>query len=406
MTKLYPKPSFYDIINRVKKSKIKVYVLAGGPSAEHEVSLATAKKVIEALDDRQFDVKPILISRRGRWLIPDGSSRRLLTAANPKKRAVGKPSRTFTKPDPNPRHIAFIAMHGSYGEDGTLQGMLELAGMPYTGSGVLASALAMDKVKSGEILRSHGILIPKFIAFEKSDWNRHRNAVKKQISKLGYPLVIKPRDRGSSVGVSIVKSAAGLNAAARIAFKHSGRVMAQQYIRGREVTCAVIDRGMPATELPLQPTEIIPKSSSFFDYRAKYTPGASQEITPPNLPKPLIKKIQQTALACHRALGCSGMSRTDMILTAAGDGANPKSEIRNQKSEIRNPKSEIRDPRSEIRNPKSEIRNPRLYVLEVNTIPGMTETSLLPQAAKACGIEFPELLERIIEAGFNRFRRH
>lgn len=267
--------------------------------------------------------------------------------------------------------IAFIAMHGSYGEDGTIQGMLELAGMPYTGSGILASALAMDKVKSAEIFRAHGILTPKFVAFEKSDWKKYRSAVKKQIGRLSYPLIMKPRDQGSSVGVSIVKSAAQLEKAVGIAFKYSNRAMAQQYIRGKEVTCAVIDRGVPLSAIALQPTEIIPKNSAFFDYRAKYTPGASQEITPPHLPKSVIKKIQRTALAAHTALGCSGMSRTDMILE----------------------------------NPKSKVQSPKLYVLEVNTIPGMTETSLLPQAAKACGIEFPELLERIIEAGFNRFAR-
>lgn len=263
-------------------------------------------------------------------------------------------------------------MHGPYGEDGTVQALLEIAGIPYTGSGVLASALAMDKVKSAEIFKSHRILTPSYVAFNKREWSKKKNGLRNAVKKLGYPVVVKPQDQGSSVGITIVPSETKLTSAVSTAFKYSSRAMAQKYIRGREVTCAVVDKGIVGTEMPLMPTEIIPKTSKFFDYHAKYTPGASEEITPPNLPKLLIKKIQKTALVCHKALGCSGMSRTDMILT--------NSKVKSQKS--------------------------KLYVLEVNTIPGMTETSLLPQAAKACGISFPNLLERIIDAGISRFQKN
>jgi len=379
-----------------RKKKLNVYVLMGGPSAEHEVSLNTGKMIIKNLDQKKFNVKPVLITKTGKWLIggrgrtqflsapasarSSGSRRLLLGAVIPRK--AGAPSSTAppqllqetarvrsTHAYAN-NHVAFIAMHGTYGEDGTVQGLLELAGIPYTGSGVLASAIAMNKPLSAYIFRANGILTPDFITFSKSQWQKESGALKKKILKLGYPAVIKPTNLGSSVGIAIVDKPARLSKAVKLAFAHSSIVMAQKYIRGKELTCGVIDKGIPGTEMALQPTEIIPKKSAFFDYRAKYTPGASQEITPPNLPKPLIKKIQQTALACHRALGCSGMSRTDMILTK-GKGKNEKGKI---------------------------------YVLEVNTIPGMTETSLLPQAAKACGISFPELLERIIIAAINRSR--
>lgn len=314
----------------------------GGPSAEHDVSLKTGKMVVKNLSRDKFNVKPVFVSKSGRFLSP-------------------------RKAD-----VAFIAMHGPYGEDGTIQGMLELAGIPYTGSGVLASALAMDKVVSSALFRQAGVLVPQFFNFRKNDWQKHRSSIVKKIRTLRYPVVIKPRNLGSSIGISIVEKKSELAGGVKLAFSHSPEIIAQKYIRGREVACAVIDDGTPDTEIALQPTEIVPKSRTFFDYYSKYTPGASEEITPALFPRSKIKEIQKTALACHRALGCSGMSRTDMILG---------------------------------KSTKHEARSTKLYVLEVNTIPGMTETSLLPKAAKACGISFPELLERIINAGINRFDR-
>lgn len=371
-----------------KYKKLRVYVLMGGQSAEHDVSLGTGGMVIKNLNPKKFRVTPVLITKTGRWLTdtkykqiagPRSVSRRLsqasrawpptaVGAATPRARRASSPERRDVVlrealRGPAQDAVAFIAMHGPYGEDGTLQGLLELAGIPYTGSGVLASALAMDKALSAEVFARHGISVPPHIAFNKKEWTKKQTALRKQISALGWPLVVKPRNLGSSVGITIVQKPSELGAAIRLALNHSAEVMAQKYIKGREIACGVIDKGIPGTETPLQPTEIIPKESAFFDYRAKYTPGASEEITPPRLPKSVIKTIRQTALACHRILGCSGMSRTDMIL-----------------------------------------EGPKLYVLEANTIPGMTETSLLPQGAKACGISFPQLLERIIVAALNRSR--
>lgn len=377
------------------KKKLHVYVLMGGPSPEHGVSLETGKMILRHLDAKKFNARPILITKTGRWLMSGGRGRAQYLSAPASARSGGSrrlllgaviprfartPSSTAppqllqgTAPVPADT-VAFIAMHGPYGEDGTIQGLLELAGIPYTGSGVLASALAMDKATSAEVLRRHGLAVPRFICFTRTDWRRKKRALVKKIRRLGYPVVIKPRNLGSSVGITIVQKPDDLDAAVHRALTHAPDVMAQEYIRGRELTCGVIDEGIPGTEIALPPTEIIPKTSAFFDYRAKYTAGASEEITPPHLPTSAIKKIQRVALACHRALGCSGMSRTDMII-------------------------------EENRRWKIENRKPKIYVLEVNTIPGMTETSLLPQAAKASGISFPQLLERIIRAALNRHKK-
>ncbi len=303
----------------------------GGPSAEHDVSLSTGKMITEALDRGKYDVTPILISRAGKWQI--------------------EPEDLKDKFD-----IAFIAMHGEYGEDGEVQGILERVGLPYTGSGVLPSALAMNKVLSARLFRAYGINTPEFV-----EVNKHDNFNKLRIP-FELPVVVKPVDRGSSVGISIVRKEADLIPALETAFKFSRDAMIQRYIHGRELTCAVIDDGAGGAEsLPV--TEIIPKTSTFFDYYAKYTAKASEEITPARISEEETHAVQDVAKRVHEVIGASGMSRIDFIL--ASDGG--------------------------------------LYVLELNSIPGMTPTSLLPQAALAHGLTFPGLLDRIISAAFRRY---
>ncbi|MEK7590156.1 MAG: D-alanine--D-alanine ligase [Patescibacteria group bacterium] len=303
--------------------KLKVVILAGGPSSEHEVSLKTAGNVVAKLDKKKYDVEQIIISKNGEWPI---------------------------LPDKLAADVVFIAMHGAYGEDGTVQSILEKANIPYTGSDAVASKLGMDKRKSSEIFSSNGLLVPE--SFD--------------VSRCKFPVVIKPADGGSSVGVAIVETADKLQEAIKEASKHSSEILAQEYIEGRELTCGVLDDGLGnVTALP--PTEIIPVARKFFDYQAKYIAGASREVTPPDLSEKIIKTIQEIALKAHKIIGCSGMSRTDVI-------------IKNS------------DPS-------------KIYVLEINTIPGLTETSLLPQEALAAGISFSELLDRIIIAALNRFKR-
>lgn len=302
--------------------KLKIVVLAGGPSSEHEVSLKTASNVVAKLDKKKYDVQQIIISKEGKWPI---SPEKLLA------------------------DVVFIAMHGVYGEDGTIQSILEKTGVPYTGSDVVASKLGMDKRKSSEVFASNGLLVPE--SFD--------------VSRCKFPVVVKPADGGSSVGVAIVETPDLLEKAIHEAGKHSRDILIQEYIEGRELTCGVLDDGL-GNAIALPPTEIIPVARKFFDYHSKYIVGASREVTPPDLPEKIIKAIQETALKAHKSIGCSGMSRTDVI----------------------------------IKNSEPS----KIYVLEINTIPGLTETSLLPQQALAAGMSFTELLDRIIAAALNRFK--
>lgn len=316
--------------------KLNVAVLMGGESSEHEVSLKSGENIVRSLSRDNYDILPIKIEK-------DGDISALLAALTEKK-----------------IEVIFIALHGKHGEDGTIQGFLELLKIPYTGSGVLASALAMDKPKSMEIFELHGLPVPPFITFANEETSERREelaAYAKQV--FGFPLVVKPADGGSSVGLSVVRQENELASAIQKALNVSSNLVLQAYILGREVTCGILDTDEEPIALP--PTEIIPKQSGFFDYEAKYTKGATDEITPPNLPQHTIRKIQEAALVAHKALGCSGLSRTDMI-----------------------------------------VKGNNVYVLETNTIPGMTETSLFPQAAKAIGISFPELLDKLIQSALKK----
>ncbi|MDP3947639.1 MAG: D-alanine--D-alanine ligase [bacterium] len=317
--------------------KIRVAVLMGGPSSEYDVSLETGKMVLSSLDREKYEAFPITVARE-------------------RDATIGLQK---DKTD-----VVFIAMHGEYGEDGTVQALLKALGVPYTGSGVLASALGMNKPLSSRLLRDCGLTVPDFVTVGRHEFSSaSERVVADAVRKLGLPLVTKPVDRGSSVGVSIVRDEQSLAPGLEAALCLSREAMVQRYIKGREVTCSVLENETaPEGIFALPPTEIIPKGRAFFDYHAKYTAGASEEITPPRLPAATVRRVQDIALKTHTIVGCSGMSRTDMII--GEDGA--------------------------------------IYVLELNTIPGMTPTSLLPQAAQAAGIPFPELLDRIIFVALRR----
>jgi D-alanine-D-alanine ligase len=348
--------------------KINIAVLMGGRTAEHDISLKSGTMVVNHLDRRRYNVKPVVISRGGRWYVPRGylgprewspvhgrsSGQRFLPVGEALGRLLG-----------DRVDCVFIAMHGPYGEDGTVQGMMEMLDLPYTGSDVCASSLAMDKVKAKEIYRCNRIPTPPALVLDAAEWGKNRKSHLGRIREaIGYPCFLKPVRLGSSVGLTICRDQAELLRKMPSSLRYGGRVLVEAYVEGRELTCAVLDTpgGKPAIALP--PTEIIPQTRTWFDYHAKYTPGASREITPAPIGKALANRVQDIALRAHRALGCSGMSRTDMI-----------------------------------------VRRGRLHVLETNTIPGMTDVSLLPQAASAAGLSFPKLLDRIIATGMEAHRR-
>ena len=321
-------------INESYKKKKKVKVLMGGPSSEHEVSLKSGKKVIEHLNPEWYEVQPIIISKEGVWEIPI--------------EVVVQES-----------DVIFIAMHGKYGEDGTVQSLLDEKRIPYTGSNTLSSALAMNKFLAGEMFRRNGLAVPLTFLVGKEEWNNERDEVVSRVKHyLSFPIVVKPNNQGSSVGVHIVRSWDEWLHAMRDAFKISREVLVQAFIKGKEVTCGVLDHGWSEGAYPLLPTEIVPRKSHFFDYNAKYDIEGSEEITPARISDHQLHEVQRVAVTAHKSVGATGFSRTDMIIDEHGT----------------------------------------IYVLEINTIPGLTEESLLPKAAMASGIPFSELLDRVIRA--------
>ncbi|MGO9620033.1 MAG: D-alanine--D-alanine ligase [Desulfobaccales bacterium] len=308
-------------------AKMRLALIAGGKSSEREVSLKSGAQVFEALDKSKYDI------RRYDPLTDLG-------------RLVG---------DAPELRVALIIMHGRGGEDGAMQGLLDLLEIPYQGSGVLGSALAMNKELSKALYQRAGLKVPAALAFPREQAPTSREIE----ARLGLPVVIKPANEGSSIGVTLARSLAELEAGLTAAFGYDSRVLVEEFVQGPEVTGGVLGNRDPIA-LPL--VEIIPASDyRFFDYEAKYQPGASREICPARLEPKLTGQAQQYALAAHAALGCRGYSRTDMI-----------------------------------------VREGEIYVLETNTIPGMTATSLFPQAARAAGLEFPALLDRLISLALEK----
>jgi len=339
-----------------KLKKITVAVLMGGKTPEHEISLTTGKEVVRYLSKSKYKVLPVAISRNGKkWqqittkkllslpdpLILRGANKELVTTSRGEIQSINQMTE---KPD-----VVFIAMHGPYGEDGTVQGMLELASIAYTGPGVLASALAMDKVMFRKVMLGEKIPIPKYVAVEKGELKS------KVFRVLGSPpFFVKPHNQGSSVGSSIVKAKKDLSKALNLAYQYSDIALVDEYIEGKEITCGVLGNKHPS---PLPLIEIIPKKGEFFDYDSKYTESGAEEIVPARISKKMERKIQQMAVDVYSAIGCRGFSRVDFI----------------------------------IRN------NGQPVVLEVNTIPGLTPMSLLPKAALVNGLSYPKLVDKIIE---------
>ena len=306
----------------------------GGPSKEREVSLASGRQVLAALDPARYDAVPLEVPRSSAWF------------------------------PPRDLDVAFIAMHGPFGEDGTIQGLLEFSGIPYTGSGVLASALAMDKRRSRQLFGFNGIPTPGYLAVNRSEFSlRERTLVAEIHQTLGFPCVVKPNAQGSSIGVSIVRDSERLGPALDAAFVLDDLVLIEEYLTGTELTCGILDDPEVGGPVALPLVEIIPKRE-FFNYEAKYTPGAAEEICPARLPAAAVWRAQAAALRAYRVLGCADFARVDLF-----------------------------------------VREADVVVLEVNTIPGLTEGSLFPRASRAAGIEFPTLIESLVALALQRAGR-
>lgn len=349
--------------------KLNLAVVFGGKSDEHEVSLKGAREVMNNLDPSKYNVIPVAVTKKGNWLVGDkGSEYMKLNLPNAQtaggvsieqSQSLVTTEGSFPQEDLISEVDLFLPIGaGAFIEDGTLQGMFEVMDKPYVFSGVLASALAMNKSKTKVIAKSAGLKVAKEMMLNKSKKYNLENIIK----KIGLPAVIKPVASGSSVGISVVDSAEKLDSAIKEAFAYSEEVMIEQFVKGRELTAAVIGNKNPKA-LPI--IEIIPKISTFFDYKAKYEAGGSEEVCPADIPADIAKKAQKYAIKIFKALGCRDLSRADFIWSATDN---------------------------------------KLYFLEINTIPGMTSASLAPKAAKAAGFTFGAFLDKLIGEALKRYR--
>ncbi len=294
----------------------KIGVLLGGLSSEREVSLSSGNAILKALKEKGYHAEAIDVGRDAAHKI--------------RERSID---------------AAFIALHGKFGEDGAIQGMLEMMGIPYTGSGILASALGMNKTVSKQVFRSRGLQVGPYEVVYDGEADR----VASVIEQIRYPAVIKPHAEGSSVGVSLVFKKEDVAPAVELAFRYGREILVEKFIKGKEVQVGILgDRALGAIE-------IVPKRA-FYDYTAKYEQGMSDHFFPARLPEPVYAKTLEAGLIAHRAIGCRGYSRVDFIIDEKGVP----------------------------------------YILEVNTLPGMTATSLLPEIARGAGISFPDLVEEIL----------
>lgn len=337
-------------------SRLRVLVFMGGYSTEHDVSVTSGTGVIRAMDGSKYNIHPVLIQKDGTWI---WSSREL----SPYQKDNFSENYFYSLEGPSARQeknpalselpsadIAFLALHGKWGEDGHVQGLLENWGIPYTGCGLLASALAMDKVLCKAAYLSVGIDTPPYRVLFRDDFSGDK--LVEAADALGFPLVIKDPVGGSSIGMGIAKDLDEAGQIVNDLFKNSNRLLCEKFIKGQEASCGYIE----GVETPLPPTEMRMTTREYFDFEAKYN-GECREVTPAEFPEELTKRIQELAKKAHLAIGGAGYSRTDVRIDADG----------------------------------------KLWALETNTLPGMTPTSILPAEAAAVGIDYTHLIDLIID---------
>ncbi len=322
---------------------MRVVVLAGGRSSEHEVSLDSAATVVEALRAGGHEVETVRLERDGSWTAPDGSPLAL------------SPGGGLLAAD-----VAFPVLHGPFGEDGTIQGLLELLDVAYVGAGVLASSLCMDKIVFKEVLAAAGVPQVAYAAVREADWSSDAGAVRVRLAALGLPVFIKPARLGSSVGISKVSSAAELDGALETAFSHDGLVIAEAFSPGIEVECSVTGLDDPEVSLP---AEVVLQGADWYDYEAKYTPGGVELEIPPRIGDAVIEEVRRLARETFLRAGCAGLARVDFF-----------------------------------------VEDDRVLVNELNTLPGMTATSGFPKMWEATGVPFSEVCDRLLGYGLERFR--
>ena len=343
---------------------IRVMVVFGGRSGEHEVSLASANAIIEALKrSGRYEVRPVGISREGLWLA-SGDPMRQLASGDPK--ISGGSSSLVPASEKLPGNlggadVVFPVLHGPYGEDGTIQGVLELAGVPYVGSGVLGSAAAMDKVTMKKIFAHHDLPQVEWLGLTRAQWNEDGEGWTKEIeSSVGYPCFVKPSNLGSSVGISKVESREELGAAMDEAARLDRRLIVEAGVDAREVEVAVLGNEDPEVSTP---GEIFLKTGDFYDYESKYGEGGMELLIPPHVPDDAVDEIKRIAREAYEAVDAAGMARVDFFIERGTD---------------------------------------RLLLNEINTIPGFTPTSVYARLWEASGLPYEDLLDRLIQLALER----
>jgi D-alanine-D-alanine ligase len=328
--------------------RLRVAVIQGGRSSEHEISLASARSVVEALDPERYDVHAIDIRRDGRWELASRAGQGQLGKDN-----GSLPVPVAGKPEPlGDIDVVFPLLHGPFGEDGTVQGLLELAGVAYVGAGVAASAVCMDKDLFKAVMRAKDVPVVPSVTVRR--WQRDDAQ-----NPFGFPIVVKPARLGSSVGISIVRSPQDFERAIKLAFEHDEKILLEEYVRGVEVECSVLGNEEPIASIP---GEIVPLVSDWYDFSAKYDEGGMDLIIPPRIDAHAVERVQELAVASFVASECEGMARVDFFVRENGE----------------------------------------VLVNELNTIPGFTATSVYAKLFEASGISYPELLDRLVALALER----
>jgi D-alanine-D-alanine ligase len=357
--------------------------LFGGRSGEHEVSLISAASLLKALDPAKYEVVPIGITREGRWRV--GSTPRelahepermlasvldqgqLVTASadpsGPQLVPMEGPAESGVAADRNSDRsvdVIFPVLHGTFGEDGTVQGLLELADIPYVGAGVLASAAGMDKDAMKRLFRDAGLPVVQWLLVLRSDWEQNPAPCRRRITReIGYPAFVKPANLGSSVGISKVHAARELDSAMSLAARYDRKIIVEKGLDAREIECSVLGNDHPEASLPGEVISV----NEFYDYEAKYLKKGSELVIPAKLGRKQTREVQELAVRAFRAIDCGGMARVDFLL---------------------------------------DRPTGKLYVNEINTIPGFTPISMYPKMWEASGVSYPELIDRLVKLALER----
>ena len=342
---------------------LRVMVVFGGRSGEHEVSLASARAILDTLKENGgYEVSPVGITKEGRWLSSGDPMRELESRSSD---GAGLPAPVSDKLPANlgRADVVFPVLHGPYGEDGTIQGMLELAGIPYVGSGVLASAASMDKVTMKKIFAYHGLPQVEWLGLTREDWHQNREKLVREIEgSLGYPCFVKPSNLGSSVGINKAQDSEELEAAVEVAAELDRRIIVEVAAVAREIEVAVLGNEEPKISVP---GEILVSSHDFYDYEAKYTEGESEVLAPADIPEDAAVEIREIARDAFKAIDAAGMARIDFFL---------------------------------------ERDTNRVILNEINTIPGFTPTSVYARLWDASGVSYGDLLDQLIELALERHK--